>query len=262
MRLFLYHGKTSTCSSKVRLVLSERALAWDGQLLDLGSGETRAPEYLKLNPNGVVPTLLVDGVPVIESGLIVQLLDEIGDTPTLTPDDPVDRAHMRLWLKRIDDDLHPAISTLAYATSLRRAWKARPEDEREALLLAIADPSDRGRKRLLLAEGTRAASCRTAAQTIGKFMADLGRAIEKNHHVVGSSLSLADLAPIPYFHRLELLGYEGFFSSTGKFGAWYARLKERTSFKEAVLDWMNESDTRKYSGFEAEMAALFEGVSA
>ena len=53
----LYHNHMSTCSAKVRLVLAEKDVAWTGHLLDLRAGENLRPEYLKLNPAGVVPTL-------------------------------------------------------------------------------------------------------------------------------------------------------------------------------------------------------------
>jgi len=55
--LFLYHGATSVCAAKARLVLADKNLAWDGELLDLQRGDQHKPEYRKLNPNSVVPTL-------------------------------------------------------------------------------------------------------------------------------------------------------------------------------------------------------------
>jgi glutathione S-transferase len=57
----LYHGLPSTCSKKVRLVLYEKGIPFKSHLMDLRKFEQHAPDYLKLNPDGVVPTLVHDG---------------------------------------------------------------------------------------------------------------------------------------------------------------------------------------------------------
>ena len=74
--LVLYHASHSTCSQKVRLVLHEKGLAFDEVRLDLGKKDQLKPEYLAINPNAVVPTLVDDGIPIIESSVICEYLDE------------------------------------------------------------------------------------------------------------------------------------------------------------------------------------------
>ena len=64
--LYLYHGTTSVCAIKVRLTLAEKALPWEGEVLWLQRGDQYRPEYLKLNPNAVVPTLVHDDKVIIE----------------------------------------------------------------------------------------------------------------------------------------------------------------------------------------------------
>ena len=59
--LTLYHANHSTCSQKVRLCLAEKRLEWTSKLINLATNEHLTPEYLALNPNGVVPTLVHDG---------------------------------------------------------------------------------------------------------------------------------------------------------------------------------------------------------
>ena len=61
--LKLYHGLASTCSKKVRMCLYEKGLEFESHLLNLQKFEQHNPAYLKLNPNGVVPTLVHDGRP-------------------------------------------------------------------------------------------------------------------------------------------------------------------------------------------------------
>jgi len=76
MALELYHGLASTCSKKVRLCLYEKDLRFTSHLLDLQKFEQHRPEYLALNPKGVVPTLVHDGKAVTESSQIIVYLDE------------------------------------------------------------------------------------------------------------------------------------------------------------------------------------------
>ena len=75
--LELYHANHSTCSQKVRLCIAEKGLDFEGHLLDLGAKEQLDPEYLKLNPNGVVPTLVHDEVVITDSSVICEYLDEV-----------------------------------------------------------------------------------------------------------------------------------------------------------------------------------------
>lgn len=73
----LYHGRASTCSKKVRLVPYEKGLAFTSCLLDLQQFEHLIPDYLRLNPNGFVPTPINCARPIIESNVIIEYLDEV-----------------------------------------------------------------------------------------------------------------------------------------------------------------------------------------
>ena len=63
----LYHNAASTCSQKVRLALAEKQLEYESRDVDLIGGAQHDPEYVKLNPYHVVPTLVHDGGVFIES---------------------------------------------------------------------------------------------------------------------------------------------------------------------------------------------------
>ena len=89
MAFTLYNAPQSTCSQRVRFVHNAKSLAFDEVKLDLLAGDQLKPDYLKLNPNGVVPTLDHDGNIVIDSSVIIEYLDEIAPEPaSFTP-----RAH-------------------------------------------------------------------------------------------------------------------------------------------------------------------------
>ena len=122
--LHLYQGSTSVCSVKVRLVLVEKGLAFDGKTLDLQRGDQHRPDYAKLSPNEVVPTLIHNGKVIIESTLIIEYLDEAFPEPRLMPSEPYARVIARLFMKKIDDYLHSACSTITFATANRKTKKS------------------------------------------------------------------------------------------------------------------------------------------
>jgi glutathione S-transferase-like protein len=101
--LELYHDWRSFCSIKVRLCLAEKGLTWESRFIDLMKLEHTSPDYLKLNPNGLVPTLVRDGVAIYESTLINEYLDEVFPEVPLMPRDPIERARARYWVKFEDD---------------------------------------------------------------------------------------------------------------------------------------------------------------
>ena len=68
--LELYHSINSVCAQKVRIALEEKGQEAKDHILKL-RGDQNEPAYLKLNPNGVVPTLIHDGQPIIKSSLIL-----------------------------------------------------------------------------------------------------------------------------------------------------------------------------------------------
>ena len=73
--LILYDFGNSVCCQKVRITLRAKGLEWRAVSVDLFTAAQYDPEYLKLNPKGVVPTLVHDGKPVIESTLICEYID-------------------------------------------------------------------------------------------------------------------------------------------------------------------------------------------
>ncbi len=101
--LTLYHAPHSTCSQKVRMVLHEKGVPFDEVRIDLGKKEQLKPEYLAINPNGVVPTLVDDGTPIVESSVICEYLDEKYPQNSLVPSDLIERARMRAWTHYIEE---------------------------------------------------------------------------------------------------------------------------------------------------------------
>ena len=81
MSFVLHNAPQSTCSQKVRICLWEKGIEFEEVKLDLFRGDQLTPEYKKINPNGVVPSLLHDGQPIIDSSVIIEYLDELIRSP-------------------------------------------------------------------------------------------------------------------------------------------------------------------------------------
>ena len=168
--LTLYHNDMSVCAAKVRTALAEKGL--DSKLihLDLRAGDTQKPEYLKLNPNAVVPTLVHDDRVIIESTVIGEYIDDEWSDLPLKPRDSFNRARMRLWTKQLDEGLHAAVGSLSFAIALRHQWLARSTEDRGKWLAGIPQPDRRERLTSLLDLGLEFALLRPSSETICKII--------------------------------------------------------------------------------------------
>src|ERR1700722_6214623 len=121
--LTLYHNDMSVCAQKVRLCLAEKDLAYEDKHLNLRGGDQKRPEYLALNPNGYVPTLVHDDFVVCESTVICEYIDEAFPDPALKPADARARARMRGFTKFIDAAIFPATATVSQSIAFHHQYK-------------------------------------------------------------------------------------------------------------------------------------------
>ncbi len=237
--LELHHNGMSSCSQKVRLVLEEKSLAFKSRDVNLVAGEQHDPEYVKLNPSHVVPTLIHDGRVLIESSLINEYLDEAFPNPPLRPAAPADRHAMRLWVKQIDEKVHPAAGVVTYAIGARTAALSQPAAVLEANINSIPDPARRNARRSVIEHGVAAPEF---AGALGQFL-DLLDAMDASlapgGWLSGDRFGLADAAALPYVLRLDHMAMTPLFSggARSRVADWLARVKARPSFERAVSAW-------------------------
>ena len=236
----LYHADMSTCAQKARLVLAEKGLEWTGHRMDLRARDQHRPDYLKLNPNGVVPTLVDDGRVVIESTVICEYLDDAYPDPPMRPNDPHQRARMRIWTKRLDEGLHFATGVISGSIAFRHQHMARPADELNAYIEGIPDPARRERQRQQIEKGVEAPQFRAAIATYEKWLTDMETDLSRHPWLAGDSYSLADVAYTPYGIRLNELRLWPMLDERPHIRDWYARIEARPNFKPGYTDWVNQ----------------------
>lgn len=238
--LELYHNALSSCSQKVRLVLAEKGLEFESHVVDLLAGGQHDPDYVKLNPNHVVPTLVHDGRVLIESTLINEYLDDAFPEPAQKPADPAARHAMRLWVKRVDEKVHPAAGVLTYAIGPRNLLLQRPEAEREAAINAIPDPGRRAARRSVIEHGVKAPEFAGALERFVDLLDDLEAQLEPGAWLSGGAFGLADACVLPYVQRLAHLAMSPLIDERKNVADWFARVQARPGYATAVAAWLPE----------------------
>lgn len=232
--LTLYHGDTAVCAAKVRVTLAEKGIPWKGKRLDLQKGDQFDPEYLKLNPNGVVPTLVHDGNVLTESTVINEYLDEAFPEKPLRPASAFMRGRMHLWTKR-EDSIHDAINTMTTVIVFRPDLLKKTPAEQAARIDNIPDPARRAKFRELMETGLESKTVYDALIRYARFFRDMENALANGPWLLGDSFTLADSGLISFFYRLELMQLAGIWTENfPRVSAWFERCKARPSFDEAI----------------------------
>jgi glutathione S-transferase len=123
--LTLYDFPPVPSPQKVRVAMAEKGISCERVIVDLKAGEQRRPQYLRINPHGYVPTLVVDGTPIYESTAIIEYLEETYPHPALLPGDALSRARARMIEESIDGNFATALKT--YGRNLKAVPPAVPD---------------------------------------------------------------------------------------------------------------------------------------
>ncbi len=232
--LELYHDWRSFCSIKVRLCLAEKGLDWVSREVDLMALEHTRPEYLKLNPNGVVPTLVHDGKAIIESTIINEYLEEVFPNLPLMPHDPAGRARVRAWVKFEDDVLHPVIRPASFSVLMAPMLSRLSDDELEALVSRHPNKSRAEQYRRAARAPVDEASLATARDAMVAALDKLEQRMGEAQYLGGDTYSLADVAAAPFVDRLEEMNFAGLWAGRPAVTDWIVRLKARPAYQAAI----------------------------
>ncbi len=241
--LKLYHHHTSVCAAKTRLVLAEKNLEFEGEIIRLRERDQHQPEYLAKNPFGLVPMLDHDGKIVVESTVINEYLDDIFPTPALRPAEPYKLAQMRVWTRMTDENIHAAAGVVTTAIAYRHV----PSHGNQ--IAGALDPYKQARKIASFEDGLDNVHFCTAMRRYDMLMDQIDAALAGKGP--GAALagggpdwligpySLADVAMAPYMERLNCCALDFLWTDRPRVADWFARLRARPAYKTAILDWFD-----------------------
>jgi glutathione S-transferase len=162
----LFHNPLSPNVRRVRLTAAVLGIELEEKRLDFAKGEHKNPEYLALNPNGAVPTLVDGDFVLTESRAIMQYLASKKPESGLLPRDEAARADVTRWQFWDASHFSPVLAGLAFEKLLKG-------------MMGLGDPD--------------ANKIQESLGGFRRFGAVLNKRLEGKQHIVGNALTLADL---------------------------------------------------------------------
>lgn len=258
--LELYYYENSICAERVLMTLEEKGIRdWIPHHLLLFEGQHFTPEYLALNPKGVVPTLVHDGRVIRESAIICDYLDDLCADHPLKPADPADRARMREWVKDGDDYVFESVGSLSFASVFRARMLAMSPQRRV----------EHWRRQKVLDRALRQISCTEqglhspyvirAIATWDRTWAYIEEALADGRTwLMGEQFTLAEICYAPFMARVEGLGILDIWLRDRPLSSiWWRRLRERPSFVAAHVG----PSAAEREVYAREGAAIADGVA-
>jgi glutathione S-transferase/GST-like protein len=137
MTVHLYHWEPNANSGKPMLTLAEKGVAFESHYTDLLKFDQHQPEYLRVNPDGTIPTMVHDALVLTESTPIMEYVDDEFPGPPLKPTDTTERWRMRWWMRFFDSYFAPSLSMIGWSVFVGPVVRQRPREELEAAIARI-----------------------------------------------------------------------------------------------------------------------------
>jgi glutathione S-transferase len=199
--VFYYAPMTS--ATRIHWALEELGVPYEKRKLDLSAGDQKKAEYLALNPNGKVPLLVDEGMPIFESlAILIYLGERYGVEKNLFPSANMQRAEALKWMSWGSVTVTEALSRL-----IRSAGDRFPEEKNEK-------------------------NAATAKKDLGELIGILDRHLAGREYVLGGGFSLADVALAAFMPFLGRLGVD--FNPFANVNAWVTRCTTRPALGRAM----------------------------
>ena len=247
--LELYHYDHSTAAQKIRIALAEKQLDWKSHHLDtsVAKREHFSPEYLKINPRGIVPTLVQDGKAIRESQVILEYLDDAFPEPPLRPASAYGKATMRLWTKLIDEGLHVHSRVVGMCIVVRHAKTSAGPEELKKYLQEMPETVRKENDRVNIAEGLDSPLLPRAITYFRNVFEDMDAALADSPWLAGETFSLADISLGVYVTRLKSFQMAPLWRHLNHLNEWYSRFIARPSYEEGVINWGDKTTAKRKS---------------
>ncbi len=228
----LYNFPQSTCSQKVRLTMWEKGIPYTDYIVDHAKREHLGDAYLRLNPNGVVPTITHGGSVIIDSSVIMEYLEEVFPEKPMSPSDPVGRAHMRKWLRYLEEVPTPAIRVPSFNKYLSRRYKDMDDGKYQEM--ADRHPVRKHFYKRMNKVGFSAEETAESLDRLDQAAQRFDDALAKHGKpwIMGDAITIADAAYLPTVDRMIDLGLGDMIENRPALAAWYKRYSEREAFRK------------------------------
>ena len=233
--LTIYHWEPNANSGKPIMAAFEKGVAFESRYVDLLSFDQHTPEYLQINPNGTIPSMVHDGVLVAESTAMMEYLDAAFPGPPLRPSDPFERWRMRWWCRFFDQFVGPSISMFGWSFFVGPSVRQRDPQELRARI-----------ERIPLKERRIAWSKAIYGTFSPEEMAESGRriafgvghleaALSERPWVAGASFSIADIVGFNMFAGLPMMNAEvANDTKTPHMMEWLRKINERPAVGKSL----------------------------
>ncbi|MDE0112825.1 MAG: glutathione S-transferase family protein [Albidovulum sp.] len=227
----VYGAPQSTCSQRVRYALHAKAIRFEEVKLDLFSGDQLKPDYLQLNPNGVVPTLVHGENVVTDSSVILEYLDEADPSlPKFAPEDAAGRAKVRSMMRYIDEILAPSIRAPSYNLAFLPHFQSMSQQEFEEL--ANSKPL---RREFLMKMGRTGFPEAEMQGALGKLRRGVVRMAEwlaesGGPWLRGECISFADILAMPVIVRMDDINLSHVWDDLPAIGGWLRKVENTPAF--------------------------------
>jgi glutathione S-transferase len=231
LTLYDFHG--SPCARRVRIVMLEKGLEWETKLVDLTRMEQKRPEYLALNPNGLVPTLVHGDRVIYESNVITEYLDAMFPEPRLYPTDPWTSARAKMW-QAFELEMAKEYRPLMYLKVIGPLDRRRPKDQVMRDVHSSTDDPAHIEWVSRVYDGT-AVSEEEAALLTGQLyqrMDQIERALSGGF-LLGDHFSIADISVYPRVAMYPMVGLQIDPAKYPHTTQWTSAMSQRRSFQRS-----------------------------
>lgn len=233
MGITLYHADYSTCSQKVRFALAEKSIDYVSKPLSFRKEEQLKSDYLKINPNGVVPAMVHNDEVIVDSSCILEYLDEVFEAASLSPDSPLAKAKMRAWLRYMEEVPTTAIRIPSFEQVFLPTLR----------IISGEKSFDKASGKRTLRKGFykkmnsgKGFSELEIENSTGQLKATINRmenALASTAWLLGESISLVDISMAPLIDRMQDLGLGYLWKDSPNVEAWLASIQSRPAFQAA-----------------------------
>lgn len=249
--LILYDGAGVPSPRRVRMCLLEKGLPFTIKWLNLGLMDQKNPAYLKLNPTGMVPTLLHGDKTIYESNVINEYIDSIYPNPPLVPNDAFGRAQMRMWFA-FENDFAKPFRDAVYETMGKERLQSTgitPEKLREEISKRTSNDFYARFATKVLTTPRDDSIIADRQQLLMEKMALMNdRLSDGRSWLCGDQFTLADIALAPRVDMFPIVGMTDLYQRFPNIGKFMEKMKARPSWLASAVRPEPGETERKIEG--------------